>query len=189
MVEKVFDLFPAAIEITFRNEGVKADDPYDPGSKTIYGIASFYHPLVYKEIVALYDAGLEYKARQKAKDFYRANYWNEIYNYIQDSTLTFKIFDFGVNAGRKRSVKYIQKSVNALNPESRLKVDGVFGNKTLTEINLIIHRPDDQPYQAYVERLAKFYRTRSLFWRFGRGWLKRLRKRKQLRANLYKKVA
>ena len=186
MVKKVFDLFPAAVEITFQNEGVKADDPYDPGSKTIFGIASKYHKLIYQEIVSLYDGGLKLKARQRAKDFFRANYWNEIYNYINDSTLAFKIFDFGVNAGKKRSVKYIQKTVNSLMPEKKLLVDGIFGNNTLIQINLIIHRPDDQPYQAYIKSLEKFYRTRSLFWRFGKGWLKRLRKRKQLRANLYK---
>ena len=98
--------------------------------------------------------------------------------------MAFKIFDFGVNAGKKRSVKYIQKSVNNLMPERRLLVDGIFGNNTLTQINLIIHRTDDQPYQAYIKRLEKFYRTRSLFWRFGKGWLIRLRKRKQIRANL-----
>ncbi|MCG6915357.1 hypothetical protein LJE86_15730 [bacterium BMS3Abin03] len=135
-------------------------------------------------MVSLYDGGLKLKARQRAKDFFRANYWNEIYNYINDSTLAFKIFDFGVNAGKKRAVKYIQKTVNTLNPERRLLVDGIFGNNTLTQINLIIHRTDDQPYQAYIKRLEKFYRTRSLFWRFGKRWLKRLRKRKQLRANL-----
>ena len=182
----MFDLFPAAIEIIFQNEGIKADDPYDPGNKTIFGIASKYHRLIYQEIVTLYDAGLTLKARQRAKDFFRANYWNEIYNYINDSTLAFKIFDFGVNAGKKRSVKYIQKTVNTLYPERRLLVDGIFGNNTLTQINLIIHRPDDQPYQEYISKLEKFYRTRSLFWRFGKGWLKRLRKRNQLRANLYK---
>ena len=184
MIKEVFDLFPAALEITFQNEGIKADDPYDKGGKTIFGIASFYHRLAYEEIAALYDAGLEFKARETAKEFYRVNYWNELYNYIQDSSLTFKIFDFGVNAGRRRSVKYMQQTVNTLMMQKKLKLDGVFGEKTLTEINLIIHRPDDEPYQAYIVKLEKFYRTRSLFRRFGKGWLKRLRKRKELRLNL-----
>jgi len=186
-MKKIRNLFPEAIYFTLENEGIKSSDPYDPGGNTIYGIARFYHKLIYEEIKSLYDAGLIGKAVKRAKLFYKINYWNELYNYIKMPKLAIRIFDFGVNAGRKRAVKILQRTINKITGKKELKVDGIFGTKTLLKTNILIHY-EKGLYKEYIKNLEKFYRSRSLFWRFGKGWLNRLKKRETLQKQ-YKAVA
>jgi len=177
--------FDIAYEEMRKWEGGFSDDKYDPGGKTIWGISRRSHPETFKLIMELLKEEKRGLAKDLTKRFYRLHYWNDLYDGIPNSSLAFKLFDFGVNAGIKRAVKILQKTINKVFQKQRvsvkgfkinpLKVDGVFGRKTLyyTTIGLDLYEP-------YIKRLGRFYRSLLTFWRFGKDWMRRLKNRKYL---------
>jgi len=178
--------FDKAYEEMAKWEGGYSDDKYDPGGKTIWGITERHHPETFGIIIDLLKTGNKALARLTAKNLYYRLYWNPLYDEIPDSSLAFKVFDFGVNAGVKRAVKILQKTINNLYGTKYLFVDGMFGQDTLKSILLIEQTNKDckysftSIYNDYIKRLGRFYRSLGTFWRFGKGWMRRLRNRKYL---------
>ena len=156
------------------NEGGYADDPVDRGGKTIYGIASRYHPGWFNTVHDAYKNGQRASAKRLAKKFYRSKFWNDNYDSIEDTSLAFRLFDFGVNAGVKKSVKILQESVNYINRRKLLTVDGDFGLHTLTACNMLIQ---ESLYLLFTIKIYLFYLKRPTAWKHLRGWTLRLLKR------------
>jgi len=184
--------FDIAFEELMKWEGVESNDPVDPGGKTIYGVASKYWKDAFFEIYGLYKRGQINDALAAAKRFYRVNFWNEFYNDFKYTPLAYKLFDLGVNMGVRRIVKMLQRSVNHLygwriwnRIPKKLKVDGAYGMKTHEAVLKI-----DQVsiYDELVKRAEKYYRSLNTFWKFGRGWLRRLMNRKQLVENVKREI-
>ena len=101
--------------------------------------------------------------------FYRANFWNPIMgDAIMNQLVADNIFDFAVNSGVSRSVKYAQRIVGTVE-------DGIMGAKTIKAINQNIEGFVTK-YKA--ERLAFFNRivqndpTQS---KFLNGWISRVK--------------
>jgi len=164
-------------EIAFRylidNEGGFSDDPDDSGGKTIFGIASKYHPKIYKEVYKMYKEKGRERALGLAKRFYYKEFWNPDYDLIKDSSLAFRLFDFGVNASKERAVKIFQKSINFFK-QNKIKVDGIFGAITLINCNSIVQ---ERLYLLYTIKIYLYYMTRSTAWKYLRVWTLRLVKR------------
>ncbi len=166
--------FDRAFPHLMDNEGIESNDPVDVGGKTILGCASKYWSAWFGLIYAAYKSRGIDAAKKIAKRFYKVEFWNDRYAFIEDSSLAFRIFDFGVNAGVKKSVKIFQRSVNYLS-RRKIKVDGDFGNKTLVVCNSII--PQERLYLLYTIRIYLFYMVRPTKWKHLRGWTLRLLKR------------
>ena len=184
--------FGYAFDELMKWEGVDSDDPDDPGLATIYGVASKYWKQAYDEIYGLFKRNQHKDALAAAKRFYRVNFWNEFYSDLLYTPLAYKLFDLGVNMGVKRIIKKLQRVINKeygwnwwnLIPK-KIKVDGSYGRNThnaLTKFN------QEVIYNLLVVRAEKFYRTRKHFWKFGRGWLRRLKNIKRLRSNVMREV-
>ena len=164
------------------NEGFFANDPDDVGGKTIFGIASKYWKKDYKACMAYWKAGQYLEAIEYAVQFYHRNFYSLYYNQIRDESLAFKLFDFGVNASRRKAVKALQ-TVITKKFLIRLKIDGVLGANTVKAINYATNsegskliKDESLLYETYIYELKEFYEGRSTFWKFGRGWFNRLRK-------------
>lgn len=168
------DDFDNAFAELILNEGGYANDPYDSGGKTIYGITSRDYPEAYKIVKQLFDSGKTALALEHAKNFYRKEFWNNLYFEIPDSSLSFKIFDLSVNRGKKTAIKILQDTL-FFDFGKTLKRDGVFGHITLGAIKSVVNQ--ELLYKKYIERNDASYRKLSTFWRFGKGWIKRLTKR------------
>ena len=161
-----------------KNEGWIADDALDLGGHTVVGITKkffpLYHDIVMNMVKARYS---EEKIHMFIKLFYYIHFYNPLYDEIHDSSLAFKLFDFGVNASVRRSVKFLQRT-NNLNNVEQIKIDGGFGPTTLRVVNSfgsphsILKETDF--YHSYVKSLGKYYKSLWNFFRFGKGWLKRL---------------
>lgn len=171
------------IKKTFELEGEFQNNPSDLANwykgqlyGTIYGITARNH---FPYFIKVYEAYQKDKdlALQYAMDFYRtSSYWNPLYDEIIDSSLAFKIWDFGVNASPRRAVKILQQCINEFGGY-HLVVDGMFGPKTLYATNQI-SRPQEEGvetdfYYNYVLNIIKFYKKLKLFNIFGRGWIRR----------------
>jgi lysozyme family protein len=167
----VTERYKSFFDELLKNEGGYSDDPDDTGGKTIYGISKNNFPAAYKVISEIYFGGNKSQAKNYAMEFYHKNFYNPLYDNIQDVQVAFRVFDFGVNAGVKRAVKILQKTVNQFG--FRLAEDGIFGKGTLVAVNDV----GALFYPAYEKSIEGFYRSLSTFWKFGKGWLNRLRRR------------
>ncbi len=165
--------FDIAFEHLMSNEGGYSNDTVDLGGKTILGIASKYHRKWFDLVFSVYKSRGINAAKKIAGQFYKSKFWNDRYAFIEDTSLAFRLFDFGVNAGVKKAVKIFQKSINYLS-KSKLKVDGAFGQKTLVACNAVIQ---EKLYLLYTIKIYLFYIIRPTAWKHLRGWTLRLLKR------------
>lgn len=136
-----------AEEKTLRWEGGYCDVPGDTGGETIFGIARNSHsnnPLwnildTYKKELAPFGRAKykELESKCKANDefrdhmdtLYRELYWNKIRgDDIQSQELANALYDFAVNSGPSRAIKYLQGVLG-------VGQDGIIGNVTLDAIN------------------------------------------------------
>lgn len=120
------------------------DRPSDNGGPTKYGISQKAFPN--EDIKALTEA--------RARELYKQHYWNDLYNDIPSQLLADELFDVVVNRGVVPGVKLLQETLIALG--SRLKVDGVFGAATLTEV--CRYKPDQILNRFYQRQCIGYVR-------------------------------
>lgn len=152
-------MFNEALLFTLQNEGYDAytNDPNDKGGKTRWGISKRSHPNVDVENLTFTEAQL----------IYRREYWNPKYNSL-DRKLAIRLFDIGVNIGVNKAVKILQETLNKYF-DADLKVDGLFGLKTLRACNSVTQR---SLYSTFIFELSLYYK--SLNPHYLKGWLNRL---------------
>lgn len=158
------------------NEGGYSDDPVDKGGKTIYGITIRDYPQVFCTIYQLYKEGNKALALKAAENFYRKEFWNPLYEEIPDSSLAFKLFDLSVNRGKKTAIKLLQDTI-FFDLGKTITRDGIFGQGTLKAIKEL---SPEILYTAYIKRNEESYKKLSTAWRFLKGWLNRLNRRKYI---------
>lgn len=168
------------IKTTIGEEGGLSNDPDDKGGRTLCGIASAYFPKEFDEIISVFNRNGYLAAQQYAFNFYYIRFWDDQYDEIEDSSLLQQLFDFGVNAGQRTAVSLLQNTINKMFNYG-LTVDGEFGKHTLEAVNLFSKESkagecESALHNEYELTIAKWYKGRNNFWKFGKGWLKRLRK-------------
>lgn len=168
---------------------------------TIWGITAKNHFIVFRDCYELYLRGMIKESLLRAERFYKdAHYWNPLYDKIKDSSLAYRLFDFGVNAGVVTSVRLIQKVVKKYY-YSGIIVDGMFGKYTLKNVNnyanpfLRLHLTkkelipgENEFYTLYVKEIGNYYSSLSNFWKFGKGWLNRIKQIFNNVPDLYKQI-
>jgi lysozyme family protein len=100
---------------------------------------------------------------------YRARYWDKVRAPDLAPGLDLHVFDFGVNAGPARAIRYLQIMVGT-NP------DGLFGPATMRALsNYLDQYGTAKAIRRYGELREQYYRQLRTFPTFGRGWLRRNR--------------
>jgi len=108
-------------------------------------------------------ADLKALTRREAAEIYRANYWLPMRCGDLPAGIDLMVFDFGVNAGPRRSVKLLQRAAGVTD-------DGSVGPKTLAAV--MAADPLAMIAEMADERLA-YYRSLDNFDAFGAGWTNR----------------
>lgn len=155
------DNFDRCLPITLAQEGGFVDNPNDPGGATNLGITLKTLEAWRGTQVTVQD--VRDLTKQEAAEIYRANYWlpsrcNEL-----PLGIDLMVFDFGVNAGPRTSVKLIQRAVGVTD-------DGSVGPITLKAVNAA--NPKSLVDALADARLA-YYRSLPTFNVFGKGWTSR----------------
>lgn len=158
--------FEKCLKVILHHEGGYVNHPKDPGGITNLGVTK-----------AVYDAWVRRKATIEemkgltpalVAPLYRINYWNKIKGDALPLGLDLCVFDFGVNAGPSRAVKYLQMLVNT-------KQDGVLGSITIDKVNALVATiGNDAAVKKYQDLRRGYYKRLSTFSTFGRGWLRRV---------------
>lgn len=173
-------------EKTLKWEGGYCDVPGDTGGETIFGIArnanpnSGIWPILdeYKNELSPFDKS-KYKEledrclsnetfRNEMDTLYREKYWNAIKgDEIQSQDVANSLYDFAVNSGPSRAVKYIQRVLNVAD-------DGILGNGTLSVIN---SAEPKELNNKLCDARAEFFKViaqKGQNAKFLKGWLRRV---------------
>ena len=113
------ELFNRCIKVVLKSEGGYVNNPSDPGGETKYGISKLFFP----------DEDIKNLTKARAIGLYFKYYWTPMrLEGINSEPLVLQVFDFGVNAGKVRSIRLIQSIVG-------VEEDGYCGPITKAHIN------------------------------------------------------
>jgi uncharacterized protein (TIGR02594 family) len=162
-------LFERALAHVLAMEGGYADDPYDPGGPTNRGItlAVFAHHKgaeITADNIGALKAELKQLPVETARRIYHSRYWLPAACPRLPAPLALFHFDAAVNHGVDGAARMLQQAVGA-------GVDGEIGAATLAAVAA---RPIRHILGAYAEIRRQRYRGLAHFWRFGKGWLRRV---------------
>lgn len=158
--------FDEAFRRLIGHEGGYSTDRRDPGNwtggkvgvgvlkGTKYGIAANTYP----------NLDIKNLAIAQAKEIYKKDWWDKLGGNGLHSAITFQLWDFAINAGKKRAVMELQQAVG-------VTADGVIGPKTMEAVNA--HDLNDVILTLTAERL-RFYTSLSTWSTYGKGWTNRV---------------
>ena len=136
--------FAACVAVVLRAEGGFVNNPRDAGKATNLGITIGTLGDWRKRPVTVND--VRRLTVEEARAIYRAKYWEPCGCDTLPAGIDLMVFDFGVNAGPGRAVRYLRTA----------------GRGTPTEI-----------IDRFAALRVTFYRNLPTFDAFGRGWLRR----------------
>lgn len=163
------DAFEAEFGHVLKMEGGFSDDPFDPGGPTNYGITlrtyanyvgrtvdASSRPALLADLVAI--------SPDTVRAIYLKRYWAPARCAELPAGLALMHFDAAVNHGVGAAIRCLQAAVH-------VAADGEIGPLTRRAIEAAAPRDAIVRYAALREQR---YRALPHFWRFGRGWLRRV---------------
>lgn len=158
--------FDVAFEKLIGHEGGYARAPNDRGNWTTgvigkgelrgtkYGISAMAYP--HEDIAGM--------TLDRAREIYRADYWDAVQAEYLPDAVRFDLFDAAVNSGVRQAVKWLQLAAKA-------EPDGTVGPKTL----LAVRMADPQLLaKRFNGQRLRFMADLKTWPTFGRGWARRI---------------
>lgn len=144
-----------AINTTLGFEGGYVNNPNDTGGETNFGICKKAYP----------ELDIKNLTIEQARNIYRRDYWDKLKcDFIPDA-LSIAVFDFAVNSGIKRAIRYLQKALG-------VTIDGIIGNQTIGACNRI---PTREVLEKFIQYRLEFLMSLKTWKYFGKGWGKRVK--------------
>jgi uncharacterized protein (TIGR02594 family) len=167
--KKIDPHFETALRHVLDMEGGWSDDPHDPGGPTNKGItlAVFARERgvdVTTENFAALKAALQSIPDSLVRDIYVRRYWQPAHCAALRAPLALMHFDAAVNHGVSAATRFLQEVLD-------VDIDGEIGPITLAAAR---KAPLRQTIARYADLRRRRYRALPHFWRFGRGWLRRV---------------
>lgn len=155
--------FARALALVLKSEGGWSDNPADPGGATMKGVtlANF---RTYVKSDATKDDLRRITDAQLAT-VYRRFYWDAVVGAELPDGVDYAVFDFAVNSGPSRAVKYLQGCVGVLQ-------DGRIGPATLAAVRA---RPAATVINDLCDARLAFLHRLSTWPTFGKGWNDRVK--------------
>lgn len=155
-------IFQEAVKLTLAHEGGFNDNPSDPGGATNMGILQRDLP----------DINIKDLTVAQAEAYYQEHFWNPLYDQIEDQSIANKLFDLGVLFGVNTAIRLLQE---ALQVGLALVPDGLFGPKTLAEVNSVEPTSLLKAYKTLMVSRALAVAAQNPAERiFVQGWISRI---------------
>lgn len=158
--------FNSCLSVVLHHEGGFVNHPKDPGGMTNLGVTK-----------AVYEEWIGHKVDERimrkltpslVAPLYRKKYWDVMKCDGIPRGLDLCVFDFGVNAGTNRSIRYLQRLIGA-------KEDGVFGPASFKQLTVkTVELGVNGLIDSFQDARRTYYRKLKTFPTFGRGWLRRV---------------
>ena len=150
--------FDEAFHELLGHEGEYVDHPRDPGGATRWGVTE----RVAREYG--YASDMKVFPVETAKAIYRKQYWDAVRAEELPAPLRYPTFDAAVNSGVAQAVKWLQRTVGAVD-------DGKIGPETLRVAN---GSDAEKAARQMTGRRLRFMTELATWPAFGRGWSKRI---------------
>jgi lysozyme family protein len=158
----VKDNFEESLRRVLAHEGGYSNHPSDPGGATNWGITlNDYRMYIKRDGTA---ADVRNMTRDQAKRIYQAQYWDKMRCSELPAGIDYAVFDFGVNSGVSRSIKYLERIAGV--PQDGRADDKLIRSISQMDAKLVIT-------QLCNSRLA-FLRALKTWPVFGKGWGRRV---------------
>jgi lysozyme family protein len=159
--------FDNALRVILKHEGGYVNHPRDPGGMTNLGVT--------KRTLEGYLGRKVTEAEMRAlkpadvAPIYRKEYWDAMRCDDYPAGIALCVFDFGVNAGIRRGVRYLQQVCNA-------SQDGIAGPATTRAVQSFCggDNGEAEAIRRYSNARRGYYKQLGTFDTFGRGWLRRV---------------
>jgi len=158
--------FDRAFREVLRSEGGYVNDNDDRGGETNLGVTRASWSAYLKRDIN--DGEMRGLTVDMVRPFYRQRYWDAVRADELPAGLDYAVFDFAVNAGPVRAIRYLQRAVGVAE-------DGVIGPATLTAAatanpTQVLERFSDAK-EGFYRGLATRVPSQA---KFLRGWLSRV---------------
>lgn len=167
--------FSFALEDVLLWEGGFVNHSEDPGGPTNKGITLRNYRKYINPNGTVED--LKNLSFAELEKFYKLYYWDAVKGDQLPHGIDLAVFDFAVNSGPTRAVKFLQAVVGT-------DADGVIGTKTLEKVWESNHA---ETIRNLCDRRMVFLRHLRIFKTFGKGWKRRVKGVEQRALGLVKK--
>lgn len=156
--------YEAVLANVLNHEGGFVNHPKDPGGATNRGITqSVYDAFRYSRREV--SRSVAHITEEELHTIYRERYADKIWFDLLPDGVDYAMFDFAVNSGHTRVVRYVQMLLD-------VKSDGIMGRQTL---GAILRNQDHAILiKDLCEMRRRFVRGLKTYSVFGRGWEKRI---------------
>ena len=158
--------FRQSLSLVLAHEGGFVNHPRDPGGATNQGVTQKVYD-AFRKYMHLPLQSVKFILDSEVSDIYNKQYWRTIKGDSLPCGIDYAVFDFGVNSGIYRAIKYLQKLVG-VNP------DGVLGMVTLAAVDEANDKDEEGLIAQYCANRLVFLRSLSTFDVFGKGWTRRV---------------
>jgi lysozyme family protein len=169
--------FDTALKEVLKHEGGYVNHPKDPGGMTNLGVTK----RVYEEWVGypVTETIMRSLTPAHVRTLYKVKYWDVVRGDDLPAGLDLCVFDFAVNAGPARAVRYLQLMVGATK-------DGKIGPNTLRQLQQYVRAHGlSRAINQYQDLREAYHKKLRTFPVFGRGWLRRI---KEVRVSALRRV-
>lgn len=162
-------VFDIALTHVLEMEGGYSDDPHDPGGPTNKGITiAVYAKWIGETLDGSNRARLAQRLKRipeaMVREIYATRYWTPAGCGDMPVALALMHFDAAVNHGVGSAIRMLQEATGAT-------IDGEIGPETR---RAIAREPVGATLRRYADIRRDRYRALPHFWRFGKGWLRRV---------------
>ena len=154
--------FPDSLRFVLAHEGGFVNHPRDPGGATNFGVTQRVYD-AYRRRKALAQQSVRHITSPEVSAIYREMYWDRIRADDLPKGLDYAVFDFAVNSGPDRAIKFMQRAIGA-------NADGIIGPVTLE----MARRDVPGAIKRMCADRLSFKRRLAHFDTFGRGWTRRV---------------
>jgi lysozyme family protein len=163
------ELFEKCLKVVLDNEGGYSNHPSDPGGATNFGVIQKVYN-TYRKRKGLEQRDVWDIEYSEVYEIYLEDYWGPMnLEELTNENLILHVFDHGVNAGIRISIKMLQKILD-------VSVDGFIGDETATASE----NYKGNIVEAFKKRRKLFYCTladrKPTLKVFLKGWISRVDK-------------
>ena len=157
--------FEHCLKVTLVWEGGYVNHPDDPGGMTNLGVtAAVYGAYTGKPVT---EAIMRAITVEDVEPIYKELYWDKVRGDDLPAGIDLCVFDFGINSGPSRAIRYLQRLVG-------VEQDGVLGPVSLKAVKHFANKDTEKMIDAYTDLRSDFVKNLKHFKTFGRGWLRRI---------------
>lgn len=158
--------FKQSLSLVLAHEGGYVNNAKDPGGPTNQGITQHVYD-AYHKVAGVPVQSVKLISAIETADIYKKQYWNLVSGDRLPTGLDYAVFDFGVNSGISRALKYLQMTVG-------VAADAVIGNETMTAIYAAAKANENALILKYCANRMAFLKSLGTFPTFGKGWTRRV---------------